>query len=131
LDNLWNPRQSEQPWDTACCLTKSSTNSHVSKISPVERHINAPVLFIHSGVPSTPQEQALNKNISATILQCKPHTTVRNYRKITDTSWSISPIMHDKKPRRSPLRLRFLTYILEEISCANCITYFPTIPKDI
>jgi hypothetical protein len=33
--------------------------------------------------------------------------------------------MHVKKPRRSPLRLRFLTYILEEISCASCITYFP------
>jgi len=40
----------------------------------------------------------------------------------------ISPIMHAKKPRRSPLRLRFLTYILEEISYAICITYFPTIP---
>ena len=38
--------------------------------------------------------------------------------------------MHAKKPRRSPLRLRFLTYILEEIYCAICITYFPTIPKD-
>ena len=37
--------------------------------------------------------------------------------------------MHAKKPRRSPLRLRFLTYILEEISYAICITYFPTIPK--
>jgi len=42
---------------------------------------------------------------------------------------AISPIMHVKKPRRSPLRLRFLTYILEEISCAIYITYFPTIPK--
>jgi len=37
--------------------------------------------------------------------------------------------MHVKKPRRSPLRLRFLTYILEEISCVICISYFPTIPK--
>jgi len=35
----------------------------------------------------------------------------------------------DKKPRRSPLRLRFVTYILEEISCAICITYFPAIPN--
>jgi hypothetical protein len=42
---------------------------------------------------------------------------------------AISPIMHAKKPRRSPLRLRFLTYLLEEISYAICITYFPTIPK--
>ncbi len=41
---------------------------------------------------------------------------------------AISLIMHAKKPRRSPLRLRFLTYILKEISCAICITYFPTIP---
>ena len=37
--------------------------------------------------------------------------------------------MHAKKPRRSPLRLRFLSCILEEISYAICITYFPTIPK--
>lgn len=37
--------------------------------------------------------------------------------------------MHIKKPRRSPLRLRFLLYILEEISCASCIGYFPTVPK--
>jgi hypothetical protein len=36
--------------------------------------------------------------------------------------------MHAKKPRRSPLLLRFLTYLLEEISYAICITYFPTIP---
>ena len=42
---------------------------------------------------------------------------------------SISPITHVKNPRRSPLRLRFLTYLLEEISYAICITYFPTIPK--
>ena len=42
---------------------------------------------------------------------------------------SISPIMHIKKPRRSPLRLRFLLYILEEISCASRIGYFPTVPK--
>ncbi len=41
---------------------------------------------------------------------------------------AISPIMHAKKPRRSPLRLRFLTYLLEEISYAICITYFSTIP---
>jgi hypothetical protein len=41
---------------------------------------------------------------------------------------AISPIMHAKKPRRSPLRLRFLTYLLEEISYAICITYFPAIP---
>ena len=41
---------------------------------------------------------------------------------------AISPIVHVKKPRRSPLRLRFLAYTLEEISCAICITYFPTIP---
>ncbi len=39
--------------------------------------------------------------------------------------------MHAKKPRRSPLRLRFLTYILEEISYAICITYFPTIPYEV
>jgi hypothetical protein len=38
--------------------------------------------------------------------------------------------MHAKKPRRSPLRLRFLTYLLEEISYAICITYFPTIPYE-
>jgi len=42
---------------------------------------------------------------------------------------AISTIMHAKKPRRSPLRLRFLTYLLEEISYAICITYFPTIPN--
>ncbi len=42
---------------------------------------------------------------------------------------SISPITHVKNPRRSPLRLRFLTYLLEEISYAICITYFPTIPN--
>ncbi|MDE7273780.1 MAG: hypothetical protein K2N95_12090 [Lachnospiraceae bacterium] len=35
-----------------------------------------------------------------------------------------------KKPRRSPLRLRFLYCTLEEISCAICITYFPTVPYD-
>jgi len=29
---------------------------------------------------------------------------------------SISPIMHIKTPRRSPLRLRFFAYLLEEIS---------------
>ena len=37
--------------------------------------------------------------------------------------------MHAQKPRRSPLRLRFLSCILEEIFYAICITYFPTIPK--
>ena len=37
-------------------------------------------------------------------------------------------MMHAKNPRRSPLRLRFMTCIIEEISCAICITYFPTIP---
>ncbi len=36
--------------------------------------------------------------------------------------------MYAKKPRRSPLCLRFLTYLLKEISYAVCITYFPTIP---
>ena len=30
----------------------------------------------------------------------------------------IFPILQDKKPRRSPLRLRFFSYNLEEISCA-------------
>ena len=43
---------------------------------------------------------------------------------------SISPIVHVKKPRRSPLRLRFLTYTLEEISCAICISYFSTAPYE-
>jgi hypothetical protein len=48
---------------------------------------------------------------------------------LTHLDLAISPIMHAKKPRRSPLRLCFLTYLLEEISYAICITYFPTIPK--
>ncbi len=42
---------------------------------------------------------------------------------------SISPIAQVKKPRCSPLHLRFLTRALEEISCAICTTYFSTVPK--
>ena len=42
---------------------------------------------------------------------------------------SISPIAQAKKPQRSPLRLRFLACTLEEMSCAICITYFPTVSK--
>ncbi|MFG6346736.1 MAG: hypothetical protein K1W35_24475 [Lachnospiraceae bacterium] len=45
--------------------------------------------------------------------------SIRNCRKISDTSClSISPILQDKKPRRSPLRLRFFSYNFEEIFCA-------------
>ena len=49
-------------------------------------------------------------------------------KELTHLDLAISPIMHAQKPRRSPLRLRFLSCILEEISYAICITYFPTIP---
>ncbi len=48
---------------------------------------------------------------------------------MTHLDLSISPIAQHKKPRRSPLRLRFLYCTLEEISCAICITYFPTVPN--
>ena len=50
---------------------------------------------------------------------------------MTHLDLSISPIAQAKKRRRSPLRLRFLACTLEEISCAICITYFPTVPKEL
>lgn len=54
----------------------------------------------------------------------------KNCRKISDTSWlAISPIAQYKKPSHSPLRLHFLYYTLEEISCVIRIIYFSTIPK--
>lgn len=43
----------------------------------------------------------------------------------------ISPIVQVKKPRRRLLRLHFLTYTFEEISCPICTSYFSTVPNSI
>ncbi len=74
---------------------------------------------VQSGRNSLPCLPRLMRRFGGTFSQCTQVPGVRNCRKISDTSClSISPILQDKKPRRSPLRLRFFSYNLEDISCA-------------
>ncbi len=52
-------------------------DSQVSKMSPVERHMEAPVVLIHSWVSSMPQEQAENRMSRPQFSSASP---MRRYR---------------------------------------------------
>ncbi len=86
----------------------------------VSVHLDSPPLGYFRIYPVCFHTKKLSSHFRTTLQYSSASIrNLRNCRKISDTSClSISPILQDKKPRRSPLRLRFFSYNLEKISCA-------------
>ena len=66
--------------------------------------------------PKCKQETLIEvTNLKMTVIAELVHRIINNCH----FHLSILPIAQDKKPQRSPLRLRFLSCTLESISCVN------------